>query len=134
MAGVEVDAEFGEGVTRVGHNSFAAGFVDGRAEGVGEEDVCSSLAEGDGCGEAGGACSDDEYVTAVVTHCSPRRIARRGRRREVKRCGRPQFGGDEAGLSRNGSEGCRKKVLLDRSGEWSLLTGGRQGSLLLAVG
>jgi hypothetical protein len=89
MAGVEVDAEFGEGVTRVGHNSFAAGFVDGRAEGVGEEDVGSSLAERDGCGKACGTGSGDEYVTDVVTHCSPRRIARRGRRREVKRCGRP---------------------------------------------
>jgi hypothetical protein len=65
---VEVDAKLGEGVTRVGHDAFAAGFVDGRAEGIGEEDVGSSLAECDGCGEACGACSGDEYVTVSATH------------------------------------------------------------------
>lgn len=48
--GLEMDAELGEGVAGVGHEAFAAGFVDGRAAGVGEEDVGTAEAEGDGCG------------------------------------------------------------------------------------
>jgi hypothetical protein len=70
-AGIDLDAELGEGMAGIGHESFAAGFVDGRAAGVGEEDVGSALADGDGCGEARGAGSGDEDVTVRVTHVSP---------------------------------------------------------------
>jgi hypothetical protein len=48
--GVDLDAELGECVAGVGHEAFAAGFVDGGVQGVGEEDVCAALAEGDGGG------------------------------------------------------------------------------------
>jgi hypothetical protein len=70
-AGVDLDAELGESGAGVRHESFAAGFVDGRAAGVGEEDVGSALAEGDGGGEARGSGSGDEDVTVIVTHVSP---------------------------------------------------------------
>ena len=67
-AGVDTDAEVGEGTAGGGHESFAAGFVDGRASGVGDQDVGSALAKGDGGGEAGGAGSGDEDVTVIATH------------------------------------------------------------------
>jgi hypothetical protein len=68
VAGLDLDAELGEGLAGVGHEAFAAGFVDGGTEGVGEEDVGAALAEGDGGGQACGACSGDAHVTVVVTH------------------------------------------------------------------
>jgi len=68
VAGFDLDAELGEGEAGVGHEAFAAGFVDGGTEGVGDEDVGAAPAEGDGGGEARGSCSGDEYVTVVVTH------------------------------------------------------------------
>ena len=71
VMGLELDAEVGEGSADLGHEAFAAGFVDGRAEGVDEEDVGSALAEGYSGGEACGAGSGDEYVTAAVTHWRP---------------------------------------------------------------
>ena len=67
-AGVDVDAEVGEGVASGGHESFATGFVDGWAASVGEQDIGAALAEGDGSGEACGSGSGDEHVTVIATH------------------------------------------------------------------
>jgi hypothetical protein len=50
VVGLEMDTELSEGAAGVGHESFAAGLVDGRAAGVSEEDVGAAEAEGDGCG------------------------------------------------------------------------------------
>jgi hypothetical protein len=72
---VKLDAKLDEGVTGVGHEAFAARFVDGRASSVGEEDVGAALAKGDGSGKARGAGSGDEYVTVSATHYSPQRKA-----------------------------------------------------------
>ncbi len=68
VVGFEGDAELGEGVTRVGHDAFAAGLVDGGPLGVGDEYVRAAKAKADGGGETGGAGSGNEYVTSVVTH------------------------------------------------------------------
>jgi len=100
-AGVDLDAELGESGAGVGHESFAAGFVDGRAAGVGEEDVGSALAEGDGGGEARGSGSGDEDVTVIVTHVSPVRSedAEEG---DLLRCA-SRFGTET--VRRSGSQG-----------------------------
>ena len=66
--GIGGDAEGGEGAARFGHESFAAGLVDGGMASVGEEDVSAAEAEGDGGGESGRSGTGDEYVTVVVTH------------------------------------------------------------------
>ncbi len=71
VLGLEVDAQGDEASACFGHEAFAAGLVDGRAESIGEEDVGAALADGDGGGEPGGACSGDEYVAVAVTHCGP---------------------------------------------------------------
>jgi hypothetical protein len=63
----EMDAELDKGAVGFRHQAFAAGFVDGRAESVGDEDVGAALAQGDGSGQAGGSSADDEYVTGRVT-------------------------------------------------------------------
>jgi hypothetical protein len=47
----------------IGHQSFAAGFVDGRACTVGKGDSEAFAARGDGGCEAGGTASDYEYVS-----------------------------------------------------------------------
>ncbi len=62
------NAEGSEGNERVGEKAFAAGLVDGGADGVREEDVGAAQAEGDGGGEARGSSAGDENVTVVVTH------------------------------------------------------------------
>jgi hypothetical protein len=62
------DAEGGEGAARGGHEALAAGLVDGRLAGIGEQDVGAAQAKGNGGSEAGGPCTGDEHVTVVVTH------------------------------------------------------------------
>jgi hypothetical protein len=42
------DAESSEGAPGVGHNAFAAGFIDGSLAGIGDEDIGSTEAERDG--------------------------------------------------------------------------------------
>ena len=46
----------------VGHEAFAAGFVDGRGETVGDFHGEALLGSGYGGGEAGRACSNDEDI------------------------------------------------------------------------
>ena len=62
MVEAEVDAEVGEGGYGVGHEAFAAGFVDGRAHAVGDFYGEAVLGGGDGAGEAGWASAGDEDV------------------------------------------------------------------------
>ena len=45
---IEIDAEGGEGVEGVGHEAFAAGFVDGGLHGVDDFDVKTVAGGGDG--------------------------------------------------------------------------------------
>jgi hypothetical protein len=59
---VEVEAEAGKGAHGVGHESFAAGLVDGRPHGVDDFDVKAFVCGGDGGSEAGGTCADDEDI------------------------------------------------------------------------
>ncbi len=59
--------ESGEGTAGIGHKAFAAGFVDGRLSGVGQQDVGTAQAKGDGGSESGRAGANDQYVTVIVT-------------------------------------------------------------------
>jgi hypothetical protein len=56
---VEVEAEVGESTHGIGHETFAAGLVDGREHRVDDFDVKAFVCGGDGGSEAGGACSND---------------------------------------------------------------------------
>ena len=62
---IEIDADGGEGLEGVGHEAFAAGFVDGRAYGLDDIDLEAEAGGGDGSGEAGGACSYDGDVRGI---------------------------------------------------------------------
>jgi hypothetical protein len=56
------EADGCEGFERVGHEAFAAGFVDGRLHCVDDFDVKALMGSGDSAGEAGWACSNDDDV------------------------------------------------------------------------
>jgi hypothetical protein len=58
----QVDSESGEGGYGVGHEAFAAGFVDGRRHAIGDFYGETLLGGGDGTGQAGGTSSGDEDV------------------------------------------------------------------------
>jgi hypothetical protein len=129
VVGLEMDTELSEGLAGVGHEAFAAGFVDGRAAGVSKKDVGSALAQGDGGGEACGSCSGDAYVTDVVTHYSPQRAQRKQRKtvRFVETAlmfpllGRTRYGGFEAADEGMGAAHCiRIGFLLWGEPGWAL--------------
>ena len=56
----EGDAEPGEGLAGIGHEAFAAGFVDGGGACLDDGATDPTLAERDGGGESGGATADDQ--------------------------------------------------------------------------
>jgi hypothetical protein len=58
----EINPESARGGNAVGQESFATGFVNGRAPGVGKDHVEAAAAGGDGSGEAGRSAADDEDV------------------------------------------------------------------------
>jgi len=62
---VEVDAELGEGLPRVGHQAFAAGLVDGVGTSLDDRAVDTALAQGDGGGKACGTSSDDQDINRL---------------------------------------------------------------------
>jgi hypothetical protein len=62
FVGRDVDAECVKGAQRFGHEPFAARFVDGRGGAIGEDYRESSLASGDGGGEARRAATNDEDI------------------------------------------------------------------------
>ncbi len=58
----EVEAEGGEGSEGVGHEAFAAGFVDAGLHGVDDFNVKAVVGGGDGGGETGWSRADDGDV------------------------------------------------------------------------
>src|ERR1700736_5055758 len=56
------EADGGEGLERVGHEAFAAGFIDGGLHGVDDFDVKTLACGGDGAGESGWASADYEDI------------------------------------------------------------------------
>jgi hypothetical protein len=65
------EAEGCEGFERVGHETFAAGLVDGGLHGVDDFDVETLSSDGDGRGESGWASADDQDITSGLAgvHC-----------------------------------------------------------------
>ena len=63
---IEVETQVGEGTHGVGHETFAASLVDGRAHGVDDFDVKAFVCGGDGGSEAGRAGANDEDIRL---HC-----------------------------------------------------------------
>jgi hypothetical protein len=56
------EADGGEGLERVGHEAFAAGFIDGGLHGVDDFDVKTLTRGGDGTGESGWASADYQDI------------------------------------------------------------------------
>jgi hypothetical protein len=60
IRGVQRDSETAQRRQTIGHQSFTTCFVDGRARTIGECDIQSLAARGDGGRQPGGAASDYE--------------------------------------------------------------------------
>jgi hypothetical protein len=58
----EIHPETAQSHKAVRHDAFSASFVDGRARGVGKGHTHSALRGGYGCGQSGGATTDDKDV------------------------------------------------------------------------
>ena len=56
------EADGGEGLERVGHEAFAAGFIDGGLHGVDDFNMKTLACGGDGTGESGWASSDYDDI------------------------------------------------------------------------
>jgi hypothetical protein len=71
-----MDTDSGESLDGRGHEALAAGFVDGRTVGIGDDDGESTACRCNGCREAGGAGTGDEEIRIVeqawpfVVQCS----------------------------------------------------------------
>jgi len=70
-AGVDLDAELGESGAGVGHESFAAGFVEGGRRASARRTSAPRWRRAMAAAEARGSGSGDEDVTVIVTHVSP---------------------------------------------------------------
>jgi len=62
---IEIEAEGGEGSQRVGHEAFAAGFVDAGLHGVDDLDLKTLVGGGDGAGQTSWPCAYDENVSRI---------------------------------------------------------------------
>jgi len=62
---IEIEAEGGEGFEGVGHEAFAAGFVDSRLHGVDDLDLKALVSGGDCAGQTGWSCAYYENISLI---------------------------------------------------------------------